>query len=247
MWREFFDAHAPFYDKNGFTQNTVAEIDFFVGLFALPVGSTVLDVGCGTGRHAVELAKRGYRVTGVDLSPKMLEVARAKAAAAGVEVRFVEMDATRLDLGETFAAAVCLCEGAVGLIEAGEDAEAHDSAIFRGVAEHLQPGAPFLLTALNGYSIIRQMKDEHVADGRFNPATMVANYDDQMDLPEGPKVVRIYERLFLPPEMARMLREAGFRVNAIWGGTAGHWGQRHLSLDEVEAMYVCVRDQPTNL
>lgn len=55
-----------------------------------------LDVGCGSGDHSIELAQRGWQVTGVDFVPAAIEKARAKAAAAGVEVSFVEGDATRL-------------------------------------------------------------------------------------------------------------------------------------------------------
>jgi hypothetical protein len=126
-----------------------------------------------------------------------------------------------------------------GLIEQGVDAEKHDLSIFENINQHLKPNAPFLLTALNGYLPIRQMNDHHVREGRFDPATMVANYEDAFDLPEGQKVVQIYERLFIPPEVVRMLRQAGFRVDGVFGGTAGAWGQRPLSLDEMEAMYVC--------
>src|SRR4051812_30401147 len=65
-----------------------------VGL-ASPYGKA-LDVGCGTGAHAIELARRGWQVTGVDAVAKALAAAREKAAAADAEVRFVEGDATRL-------------------------------------------------------------------------------------------------------------------------------------------------------
>ena len=53
---------------NSFTKNTVAEVDFVLEELSLPPGSRILDVGCGTGRHAVELARRGYQITGVDIS-----------------------------------------------------------------------------------------------------------------------------------------------------------------------------------
>lgn len=257
-WQQFFDSHAPYYDQNPFTQYTIAEVDFFLSLVPLSVGASILDMGCGTGRHAVELAKRGYRVTGVDISEGMLEVARKKAETEGASVRWVQADAIRpLDLlapissaedtsvdvhnseGELFDAAISLCEGGFGLIGQGEDAETHDRAILDNIAAHLKPNAPFLLTTLNGYQVIRQMKDEFIEAGRFDPATMVSNYEDQWDLPEGPRVVQIRERLFIPPEMVKILRESGFRCDRVFGGTAGNWGQRPLSLDEIEAMYVC--------
>ncbi len=238
-WQRFFDAHAAHYDQNGFTQHTTAEVDFIQSLYPVSKGASIIDIGCGTGRHSVELAKRGYRVTGLDLSPEMLKQAKLKADTAEVDVNWIQADASQFEMEERFDAAICLCEGGVGLIEHGEDAEAHDLSIFSNIGRVLKPGAPFILTALNGYSIIRQMKDEHVHEGRFNPATMVANYQDEWDLPEGTRLMTIVERLFIPPEVVRLLRTAGFQVDNIYGGTAGHWAKRDLSLDEVEAMYLC--------
>jgi SAM-dependent methyltransferase len=181
----------------------------------------------------------------------MLEQARTKSQAAGLNVHWVQADATKplnllmhangpaLDIDDPFDAAISLCEGGFGLIGQGDDPEAHDLAILKNISAHLKPAAPFLLTTLNGYQVIRQMKDEFIQAGRFDPATMVSNYEDQWDLPEGPRVVRIRERLFIPPEMVKLLAEAGLRCDRVFGGTAGNWGQRPLSLDEIEVMYVC--------
>lgn len=238
-WRSFFDAHAPSYDENPFTANTVAEVDFIVRLYAIPAGASILDIGCGTGRHAIELAVRGFHVTGVDFSRGMLDVAEAKAASRGVDVRWVHEDARTFALEDRFDAAICLCEGAPGLLERGEDPVRHDRDIFLNVARHLKQNAPFVLTALNGYSAIRQMTDQLVQEGRFDPATMVSFYPDEWDLPDGKQQLMIYERLFIPPEMVRILQASGFAVDNVYGGTAGHWAQRPVSLDEVEAMYIC--------
>jgi 2-polyprenyl-3-methyl-5-hydroxy-6-metoxy-1,4-benzoquinol methylase len=240
-WQRFFDAHAERYEENVFTQNTQFEVEFISRLYPLPVGSRILDVGCGTGRHCIEFARRGYRMTGLDLSEGMLEVARRNAESAGVQVDWVLADATDFHFEDAFDGAICLCEGGLGLIEKGEDAEKHDGSILRNIAASLKTNAPFVMTTLNGYSIIRQMKDEHTAEGRFDPATMLARYADEWDLPEGPTLMQITERLFIPPEVTKMLRDAGFVVDNVYGGTAGHWGQRFLSLDEVEAMYICRR------
>lgn len=242
-WQRFFDAHAENYDQNGFTKHTEAEVDFLLSLYPILPGARILDVGCGTGRHAIALARRGYRVCGLDISEGMLSVARGKAQAAGIDVTWVHGDATDFHFERIYDAAICLCEGAVGLVEQGEDAAAHDAAIFRNIAACLLPNAPLVITALNGYSVIRQMKDEFIAEGRFDPNTMVSNYVDEWDLPEGPTRMMIHERLFIPPEVVLMLRQAGFRVDNIFGGTAGHWARRFLSLDEVEAMYCCRKVQ----
>ncbi len=238
-WKAFFDAHAPYYDQNVFAQHTIAEIDFLLAMFPIPKGARILDVGCGTGRHSVELARRGFRVTGIDLSSGMLAVAAQKAKEAGVDVQFLELDATHFDLEETFDAAICLCEGGFGLLSAHDDPETHDTRILRCIAAHLESGAPFLLTTLNGFALLRQMQDEHVESGRFDPITMLAEYEDEWRLPEGTRLMRIRERLILPNEVVAMLRAARFRVDHVFGGTAGDWGQRPLKLDEIEVMYIC--------
>ena len=59
QWQAFYDRHAPHYDRGVFTHHTVDEVDFLLDVLALPVGARILDVGCGTGRHAIELAGRG--------------------------------------------------------------------------------------------------------------------------------------------------------------------------------------------
>lgn len=238
FWQEFFDRHAPNYDDNVFTKNTRVEVDFLFEIMSLKAGMTLLDVGCGTGRHSIELAKRGIQVTGLDISESMLNQARQKATAEEVTVNWIQGNATNFSFPSPFDAAICLCEGAFNLIDQQEDALTHDLSILRNTANSLKPGAPFVLTAMNGYATIRQMNDEAVEAGQFDPATMMSQYEDEWQLPEGKVIVPIRERLFIPPEIAAMMHHAGFEVLHIWGGTAGDWGQRPIKLDEIEAMFV---------
>ncbi|MDX6602897.1 MAG: hypothetical protein QOF13_2099 [Solirubrobacterales bacterium] len=90
----------------GFTPWEQAGVGFGPQLAALldreeagltPTLGKALDIGCGTGAHAIELARRGWQVTGVDAVGKAVEAAREKAAAADAEVQFLKGDATRLE------------------------------------------------------------------------------------------------------------------------------------------------------
>ena len=237
-WQTFFDHHAPEYMQNVFTRNTLAEVDFLIELLQLTPGMSVLDMGCGAGRHSVELAKRGYQVTGVDLSAGMLAEAQKAALAAGVQVEWIQADATLFDSPKLFDAAICLCEGAFGLVNLEEDADFHDSAILRNICAALRPGAPFLLTALNGLRAIRKVSQGQVADALFDPLTLTETHSMEYSTPEGTKSVTVLEKMHLPQELAEMCRLAGFDVQYIWGGTAGNWGRRKVDLDEIEIMLV---------
>ena len=237
-WQEFFDGHAPEYMKNCFTQNTLAEVDFLIEEMGIPAGGSVLDVGCGTGRHAVELAKRGYRVTGVDLSAGMLAEAEKAAREAGVNVEFVQANAAEFQTDKRFDAVVCLCEGAFCLMGPDDDPVDRDIAILRNISAALKPGAKFILTALNGLRYARQYGREDAESGAFDPVTMTEVSTMEYETPDGKKNVVTRERGYVPTELALMCRIAGLEVENIWGGTAGNWGRRPIDLDEIEIMLV---------
>jgi SAM-dependent methyltransferase len=111
-------------------------------------GSATLDVGCGIGRWSLELARRGHDVTAVDLSPRMIERAAARAREAGVACRFAVGDAAGLALDRTFDLILC-----VTVLQHITDPAAAEAAIAR-LAAHLSPSgelvlleaAPFLAT-----------------------------------------------------------------------------------------------------
>ena len=238
QWEDFYDRHAPYYDRGAFTHHTQAEVDFLCELLELPAGARILDVGCGTGRHSIELARRGFRMTGIDLSAGMLEQARRKAVEAGVEVEWVQADATQYLATKSFEAVLCLCGSAFTMPDLDADADAHDRAILGNVAASLVSGGPFVLTTPNGYRRVREIDPN---DRGFDPVTMTQVREDEFTVRGAEGRMRYKERLYILPELIALLESSGFEVEHTWGGTAGRWGRRPLELDEIEVMVVARR------
>ena len=236
-WETFFDAHAPIYDGNVFTKNTILEVDFLLEELSLQPGGWILDVGCGTGRHAIELARRGYAVTGLDLSSAMLARAADAAKAAGVNVDWIHADATRFSFpGKYHDAALCLCEGAFGLLGQGDDPIGQPLSILCNISRSLKPQAKAVFTVLNATAMLRRYTNQDVAEGRFDPITLVESSEHSPR--EGLPAIAVRERGFVPTELMLLFRLAGMSVDSMWGGTAGNWGKRSLDLDEIEIMIV---------
>lgn len=233
-WEEFFDGHAPVYEENCFTKNTIAEVEFVIEALGLRPGSAVLDIGCGTGRHSIELAQRGCLVTGVDLSEGMLRQAQQHAATAGVQVRWRHANATTFEVDQHYDGVICLCEGAFGLLGAGDDALAHPLAILRRTAAALKPSAKCLFTVLNGLAMVRRHKPGEEGQAAFDPLTLTETSD--CDIASVPGTAGLRERGFVPTELSLLFQTAGLEVLGIWGGTAGNWGHRPVELDEMEIM-----------
>lgn len=139
-WREFFEQ--PFGDLQlaGLHEDRAAEdADFLERALELEPGAALLDAPCGAGRHAIELAARGYAVAGVDFNERVLARARSRAGERGVACEWSRADLRELDFEERFDAAYCYW-GSFGYFD-----EAGERAFAEGVCRALGPGGRFLI------------------------------------------------------------------------------------------------------
>jgi SAM-dependent methyltransferase len=248
-YEELFANFAESYDREAFTLGTVGECDFIEQEIQQDRTVPVLDIGCGTGRHAIELARRGYHVTGVDLSPSQLERARAKAAAAGVRVAFQKADARALTFEGEFGLALILCEGGFSLMETDE----MNYRILEGAARALRDGGKLILTALSALFPLHKSLQEHLNQGE-NAQAAVERFDLMMfrvhseltfrDDSGREKTLRCDERLFAPSEIRWWLHSAGIDDVAMHGCRLGAFSRNDpLTADDFEVLAIAVKNR----
>lgn len=125
-----------------------AEVERALRLLAPPPGGHLLDLACGPGHHAIELARRGFRVTGVDLSNDMMELAQGQSELAEIDeadLDFIRADLRQLDFEDRFDAVLNLNGGAIGYFET----EAENHRTFETMARALRPGGTALMQLPN--------------------------------------------------------------------------------------------------
>jgi len=132
-------------------ERTAAEVNAVVERLGLEPGARLLDLCCGQGRHVVPLTRLGYRVTGLDLSRRLLEGAAGLAAGQGQRVGLVEGDMRRLPFADASFDAVLNLFNAFGYLE--DDAQ--DELVLGEVARVLRPGGRFLQELANREALVR--------------------------------------------------------------------------------------------
>lgn len=129
------------------------EADQITRLLQSTPGSAVLDLACGPGRHSLELARRGYRVTGVDRTKRYLDTARTKADAEQLHVEFVQEDMRRFERPDSFDVALNLFSS-FGYFEDPED----DLKVLRNLCRSLKPGGKLLMELVGKEWLAREFQ-----------------------------------------------------------------------------------------
>jgi SAM-dependent methyltransferase len=172
----------------------------------------------------------------------MLAEAKKRASEAGVEVAWVQADAARFTLEGRFDAAICLCEGAFGLLGTADDSLEQPLAILGNISRLLKPQSKCLFTVLSAFRMVRNHPQADVASGAFDPLALAERSEISPQGHEGPSPMR--ERGFVPTELRLLFGLAGLETLGIWGGTAGTWGKRPIDLDEYEIMVLARKASP---
>jgi SAM-dependent methyltransferase len=131
--------------KRPWADRTGAEVDRALAMLGAQGGERVLDMACGTGRHSHELARRGFEVVGVDISPDLLAIAKADAEAESLDASFLAADLRELDFDQEFDLVLNLNDGAIGYFETEEE----NHRTFEVIAAALRAGGGNLLQLPN--------------------------------------------------------------------------------------------------
>lgn len=200
-------------------------------------GARVLDVGCGPGRHALALAKRGAVVTGVDISEEFIRLAREGAATAAIEVAFECGDARGLAFDEEFDAVICLCQGAFGLPEQADD----DHAVFDGLVRALKPGGRLALSAFSAYFALRFLEPHDT----FDAATGVNHELATLKDPTGQeRQFDLWTSCWTPRELRYLAGRGGLEGVRIGSVAPGRYGADPPNTDSPEFLLTAVKPLP---
>jgi len=229
----FNEAYASAYDVMYADKDNTAECDAVVGLiqkFGDGKISRILDLGCGTGRHAVEFARRGFDVTGVDFSDAMLTRARERATASGGKLDFVQGDA-RTYRGTAPFDAVLMNFNVLGYMNSNDDL----TSALATARTNLRPGGIFAADFWYGPAVVidppgERLREIAAGEAKFLRHSRGTHEPEQHRIRIAIRVIELQEdrvrsdseevhtmRYFFPLELDLALRAHGFRSVALTG------------------------------
>lgn len=198
-------------------------------LLRLRTGQCVLDVPCGRGRIAFELAKRGISVVGVDATRRFIDSARARFRRNGLPGEFVRGDMRRIDFEERFHAAYNWF-GSFGYFSERENAE-----FLKRLARAVRPGGRVLVEQVNRECILRHFRARGESPGlrtrvRWNSRSQRIEATWQYLTGHHWRQSRSSMRLYTPAQLSALFHSAGLAIEAIcdWGGKPVTRGSRRL-------------------
>jgi SAM-dependent methyltransferase len=214
--------------KRPWADRTGAEVDRALAMLGAKGGERVLDLACGTGRHAHELARRGFEVVGVDISADLLAIAEADAEAESLNASFLAVDLRELEFDEEFDLVLNLNDGAIGYFETEEE----NHRTFEVIAAALRPGGGNLLQLPNVLYAEAHLPQKtwiagdgmvELIDHRWDART---RYLEGSTMPilvgetfEGVKPIPFRQRLYSVEELTEIYASVGMEFAGAFRGT----------------------------
>ena len=246
-YEELFENYGIKYDRENFTQGTSGECDFIEKEINYNKKIRILDIGCGTGRHSIELAQRGYNVVGIDLSASLLKRANQKAFEQNLQISFQKYDARNLPFWQEFELVIMLCEGAFSLMETDE----MNFQILQNAANALKPNGKLIFTTLNGlfplFHSVQEFLDSNIKEGNatygnssfdlmtFRDKNIIYLEDDLGNK----KILKCNERYYVPSEITWLLKTLNFKTIDIFGAKLGAFSRTDkLSTEDYEMLVI---------
>jgi SAM-dependent methyltransferase len=221
FWQMFFPVLFP--DER--FEIAEEQVDKIMGILDFK-GSSILDLACGPGRHSITLAMRGFRVTGVDLSPFLLAKAKERAEVAGVEIEWIHDDMRRFSRSEAFDLCLSMFTS-FGYFENKED----DITVLRNIHDSLVSGGTCLIDVVGKEWLAKHFLP--TSSRELNDGTLMIQrreiYEDWSKirnqwilLKDGKaKEYRFHHTIYSAQELKDRLIEVGFDSVIIYGDLDG--------------------------
>jgi SAM-dependent methyltransferase len=233
LWR---DIYPVLFGKERW-ERTAQGVDLLLSLVPIPSGGRVLDLCCGPGRHSLELARRGFRPTGVDRTASYIEEARERAEAEGLQIELVLEDMRRFRRASSFDAALNLFTS-FGYFEDPAD----DARVVENLEASLVPGGVLVMDLMSKEICARIFRERDwswidsaqrtrmLEERSVSPDWGMMQNTWTLIGPAGEREIRFSHRLYAGTELAALLERAGFADVRLYGSLGGtpydHQAQR---------------------
>ncbi|MBT4446020.1 methyltransferase domain-containing protein [archaeon] len=232
-------------EKQNLKQRTLTEVDGVLRLLDLKSKSKLLDCPTGYGRHSIELAKRGFVVTGSDLNSKHLEVAKKEAKKNSAKIQFVKENMFDLDYDSEFDAVINMFYS-FGFFESDED----NFKVLQNFFKALKPNGQFLMHTDVNIPFIQAGEYKHdetraLTNGnalrivdKYNPDTKRINGFWILKDENGEEIKKEYSvRVYTKEEFIDLCKKAGFRFCKAYSD----WNKKSYSEDSEDMIIVATK------
>lgn len=226
-YKEFFSKYyLQFFGRKKTLLKTKKEVKFICHILNLRKGAKILDLACGVGRHAIELAKKGFEVTGLDFNKKFLNLAQKSAKKNKVSLRLIQSDMRFIPYKNEFDAVINMFSS-FGYFEKEKD----NLKVLRAVSKTLKPGGIFLLDLPNKKWVLtkvnkkteRKINNFYILEERSFDNKKKVYFNNITIITPDKEIERTYTlmRLYDLSEIKRKLNKFGFKILKIYGDYKG--------------------------